>query len=223
MEVLNNEKVIFKGSFSFWDRNLPQAKVLLFFLLVTLLFILGFELLMIYIIGWSLSDMFPDFLLYMSLFILSFFGFVTLITSMLSLGEMNKLRNEVTFTEPDLIIDYQRSAQSPKLRNRIPMKQIKKASKHGWKYFRQRKKVTAWYDSLFIAPIPSFGALYHRYTHPKNLLVIYLKKPLFTTNIDPTNKLKASGGYESAFVLEVIVNIGKDDQDRFIQEIEMRS
>jgi hypothetical protein len=70
-----------------------------------------------------------------------------------------------------------------------------------------------------MGPHPSFGALYHQYSHPGNLLVIYFERPQFITNLDLHNRNRMGGGYEAMFLMEVVVNVGKEEQDRFMKEI----
>ena len=218
-----SKKVAFEAYFSFWDRNRSQAKIFLYVLFFLFLFMLGFELLMLYTIGWSLFSSSPLTFMFAIFLISIYFGSIMVVMMVFSRNEMKKLANEAFLSGADLVIDYQRVRKQPRIRNRVPLWKVKKVKKHGRMYYRQRAMVTPWYDRMFMGPNHSFGALYHQYTHPGNLVVVYLRDPHFITNFDLYNILKTGGCYESAFVSEVVINIRKDDQDRFIREVKKRS
>jgi hypothetical protein len=121
-----------------------------------------------------------------------------------------------------IIVATQRAWITPIAKNRIMIDNIRKVEPANEVYFKQRWKRTPWYWKMNLLSMIPHGGLYHPYTSGKNLIVLYLEEPVMISNADMRSYIHWALRLHNKPVLEVVLDIRKDNHGEFMRAIEER-
>lgn len=109
----------------------------------------------------------------------------------------------------------------PSIKNKIPYGRIVKIEEGTDGYIQHiKEKTPKWYYALTLLHRPPHAGLYIPHTSPKNLLVIYLDRPIEITNNNMKNILYRGLKIEKHPVTEVIIDVESSRHQEFIDSLD---
>jgi len=128
--------------------------------------------------------------------------------------------NRVFFDGANIVIDHTEWPNSPWIRNTVPIASISFISQAGKDYWISRKGIGTFGDKLrYPSHLPPEGGLYHSFSDPGDLFVIYLGRE---HEIETPNRkwrmFHAIWSY-NVWVKEIVIAVGKDHHEEFLRAL----
>lgn len=131
--------------------------------------------------------------------------------------------NRVFFQGSNIVIDHTEWPTSPWIRNTIPIASITLVAKADHDYWGDRKGAGTFGERFYYPRhLPPAGGLYHSYSGPEELYIIYLGREQEIETPNRCARLFHNVWSEMVWVKEIVVSVGREDQDGFLRALSQK-
>jgi hypothetical protein len=128
--------------------------------------------------------------------------------------------NRVFFEGSNIVIDHTEWPNSPWIRNVVPIASISLVTPAGQDYWESRKHTgTFSYKLWYGSHLPPGGGLYHSYSDPEDLFIIYLGKPQEIETPNRKTRMFHTIWSYKVWVKEIVIAVGKEHQEDFLRAL----
>jgi hypothetical protein len=128
--------------------------------------------------------------------------------------------NWTKVTREGILVQHKLWITTGTMRNFVPFRNISRVDPIDDNYMEDRRRRTKlWYRIMVLYPEPPPGGLYHYYSDPKGLLVIYLKEPMKIHNLGYFGQFSLWPMPVDKVVTEVILDIDPKHHKKFIATV----
>jgi hypothetical protein len=128
--------------------------------------------------------------------------------------------NRVFFDGSNIVIDHTEWPHSPWIRNSIPIASVSLIAPAGNEYWTGRKGAGSFGEKLYYpSHFPPEGGLYHSYSDPKDLFIIYLGKPQEIETPNRKTRMFHTIWSYKVWVKEIVIAVGAQHQEDFLRAL----